>query len=209
MPVQGTFLPERGANGDMSVSYCATDWCLKMEASPTGHECSSIWAWMRACCLTMAPFCHAKRYLAKSTSWFQFMARFPAEPKNDPIPSTICFISMELHHISHLKQLQWRSSCSWLSIHKTLICLKNTVQWHGETFVTSTFKRLVHTTLHGCFEISLHRNYVMSRDCVFPMSISEWVILLRLRFWWERIKAFYNSVVLKFLDFTRPTVRCV
>lgn len=40
----GTFLPERGANGAMSLHYCAADCCLKIEASPTGHECTSVWA---------------------------------------------------------------------------------------------------------------------------------------------------------------------
>lgn len=44
MPVLGTFLPEKGASRGMSISYCATDCCLRMEASPKGHECTSVWA---------------------------------------------------------------------------------------------------------------------------------------------------------------------
>ncbi len=69
---------------------CATDDCLKIEASPIGHECTSVWARKRTCCLSIVLHCHLKPYLAKSTS---YVARFPAEPKNDPIPSTICFLS--------------------------------------------------------------------------------------------------------------------
>jgi len=92
MPMTGTFLPERGANGGMAMRYCATDRCLKIKASPTGHECTSVWAWKRSCCLNMVLYCHLKPYLAKSTS---YVAHFPAEPKNDPIPSTIRFLSMQ------------------------------------------------------------------------------------------------------------------
>lgn len=92
MPVPGTFLPERGANGGVSVRYCATDGCLKIEASSTGHECTSDRARERACCFNMVLHRHLKPYLAKSTS---YVARFPAEPKNDPLPSTICFLSMQ------------------------------------------------------------------------------------------------------------------
>lgn len=44
MPVPGTFLPDQGANGGLSMHYCATDCCLRVEASPTGHECTSVWA---------------------------------------------------------------------------------------------------------------------------------------------------------------------
>ena len=92
MPMPGTFLPERGANGGMPMRYCATDCRLKIKASPTGHECTSVWAWKKACSLNMVLHCHLKPYLAKSTS---YVARFPAEPKNDPIPSTIHFLSMQ------------------------------------------------------------------------------------------------------------------
>lgn len=88
----GTFLPEWRASGGISVCYCATDCCLKIEASPTGHECTSVWAWKRACRISIVLHCHLKPCLAKSTS---YVARFNAEPKNDPIPSTICFHSVQ------------------------------------------------------------------------------------------------------------------
>lgn len=44
MPVPGTFLPDQGANGGLSMHYCATDCCLRVEPSPTGYECTSVWA---------------------------------------------------------------------------------------------------------------------------------------------------------------------
>lgn len=66
MPVLGQlFFQSEGANGAMSLHYCAADCCLKIEASPTGHECTSVWAWKRACCLNMVLHCQLKALPSK------------------------------------------------------------------------------------------------------------------------------------------------
>lgn len=178
MPVQGTFLPERGFNGDTSVSYCATDCCLRMEASPTGHECSRIWAWTRACCLNMVLYCHLKPCLAKSTSYSLWPVSLLSQRMTQYHQLSV------LYPWSNFTYHTWNSfsedsTCSCLPVLKNVICLQNTVQWHRETFVTSTLKRFLHTTLHGYFKISLNRSYIYIRYCMYQTLISEWVILLQ------------------------------
>lgn len=144
MPEPGYFFLVWVANGGMSVRYCATGSCLKIVASPTGHECKSVWAWKRACCLNMVLYCHLKSYLARSTS---LVARFPAEPKND----TINFM-FSLHAI--MSYITWYSFsedqlvAASQSTQNSFVCKTLTVT--QITLVPSTV--LLHSVLHGYFQ---------------------------------------------------------
>lgn len=96
---------------------------------------------------------HLTPDLAKSTRCV-CVARFPAEPKNDPIPSTICFPSMQKLHISQVKQPQWGSSCSCLPVHPNSICLLKHSSDQGNTFVSSAALHVrwpAHSVLNGHF----------------------------------------------------------
>lgn len=151
MPLPGTFLPERGANGGMSMHYCATDHRLKIKASPTGHECTSVWAWKRACCLNMVLHCHSKPYLAKA------LVMWP--------------ISLLSQRMTQYHQLSVFSSCNNFTYHiwnsfsedqlvaasqstQTSFVCKTLHNDTGNTFVTSTalpVRWLLHSALHGYF----------------------------------------------------------
>lgn len=66
---------------------------------------------------------------ANSTS---YVARVPAEPKNDTMPSIPCF-SSPCNYVIHVIPFQWWSTCSCLPVHLNFPCTPFTR--HG--FVTS------------------------------------------------------------------------
>lgn len=81
-----SFSRAKGRWRDVDV-YCSIGCCLKIYASPTGHECTSDWAWKKGMLTKyLSPLSLKALPIAKSTS---YMARIPAEPKNDLVSSTV------------------------------------------------------------------------------------------------------------------------
>lgn len=73
-------------------------WLSEIVASPTGHECNKCLGLKEGMLSKHAPQMSIKVLQSdKSTS---YVARFPAEPKNDTVPSTICFLSVQYYHIT-------------------------------------------------------------------------------------------------------------